>query len=255
MTQETLTNESFKTLWEKELLPKLKSEILKEIKSIRIEFNEFKESLKELNTRCAQIETSQNFISQQFDDTNKVIQETKKQNKALEDKCNHYQMQIGVLTGEVDSLKEDLDELQQYQRRDCLEIVGIPKLRGENPKQLFKELCASIHVDLDDKDISVVHRLPDTKFQKDRIIAKLVHREIKDEIYRSRKNLTGKTTRVIPSINKEIGQAIPRANKIFINESLTSQRKKLFNEAYRFKQNSDYKYLWTQNGKILLREN
>jgi formate dehydrogenase maturation protein FdhE len=110
---------------------------------------------------------------------------------------------INELKEEASSRDEDLDEIQQYSRRDCIEIVGIPRLPRDNPRKLFKELCSLIDIELEDHEISTVHRLPDTKKTKNRMIAKLVRRDMKDRIYQSKKKLVGKTTRTLPSVNTE----------------------------------------------------
>ena len=43
-----------------------------------------------------------------------------------------------------------IDEVQQYSRRDCLEITSIPILPEESPKQLIKEIGTFIDVNVDD---------------------------------------------------------------------------------------------------------
>ena len=43
--------------------------------------------------------------------------------------------------------------------------------------------------------------------------------------------------------------------KIFINESLTSYRKRLFGRIREYKRDNNSKYLWTSNGKIMLKVN
>ena len=45
-----------------------------------------------------------------------------------------------------------------------------------------------------------------------------------------------------------------KANKIYINESLTSYRNRLFVKIHEFKKSNKFKFLWTVNGKISLRE-
>ena len=42
--------------------------------------------------------------------------------------------------------------------------------------------------------------------------------------------------------------------RIYINENLTPYRKRLFNRILEFKRTHNYKYLWTNNGRIMLRE-
>ena len=56
-----------------------------------------------------------------------------------------------------------IDDVQQYLRRDCLEIVGISRAPQDNPKQLVQEVGSLIDVDIGVNDISTAHRLPDTK--------------------------------------------------------------------------------------------
>jgi hypothetical protein len=76
-----------------------------------------------------------------------------------------------------------LDELEQYSRRDCLEITGIPAAVNENPAKLVQELSEVIGLDLVESDISIAHRLPSTKKVKDRLIVKFSRRVKKHEIY------------------------------------------------------------------------
>lgn len=250
---EQLTTTSFKQLWQKELLPSIKKEIRIEIK---VEVDQIKSSINDLTDRYAQIEQSQKFISQKFDELVGSMQQTKKHIQTLECKIKEQDNFIKELKGEASSRDEELDEIQQYSRRDCIEIVGIPHLPRDNPRNIFKELCSSIDVDLEDHEISTVHRLPDTKKVKNRMIAKLVHRDTRERIYQSKKKLVGKNTRILPSVNAELGKSLPNnQTKIFINESLTSTRKKIFSKAYKFKKNNDFKHLWTSNGKILQKEN
>ena len=50
-----------------------------------------------------------------------------------------------------------------------------------------------------------------------------------------------------------MGKSVFSDNKIHINESLTTYRKRLFGKINTFKQQRNHKFLWTANGKILLR--
>ena len=47
-----------------------------------------------------------------------------------------------------------LNELEQYARRDCLEITCIPVVPNDNPALLVRETS-----DLDVNDMSIAHRL------------------------------------------------------------------------------------------------
>ena len=146
-----------------------------------------------------------------------------------------------------------IDEVQQYSRRDCLEITGIPILPEENPKQLIKEIGTLIDVNVEDAHLAAAHRLPDTKNVKHRLIVKFLHRDKREEMYKKRGNLIGKNISNLPSVQAAMGLAATSNNKIHINESLTGYRKQLFGRINDFKRKNNYKYLWTANGKIMLK--
>ena len=63
-----------------------------------------------------------------------------------------------------------------------------------------------------------------------------------------------KSMKDLPSVAKETGKLIQRANKTYINESLTSYRNRLFGRIHEFKKSNKFKFLWTVNGKISLGE-
>lgn len=62
----------------------------------------------------------------------------------------------------------------------------------------MKELGRELNVQLEEGDISTAHRLPDTKSTKNRIIAKFVRRDKKDELYNARKNLRARQPTPFP---------------------------------------------------------
>ena len=144
--------------------------------------------------------------------------------------------------------------IQQYSRRDCLEISGIPILPLDSPANLTQELGQLIGVTLDKQDISIAHRLPDTKSKKNRFIVKFIRREKRDEFYKSRKHLGGKKASELPSVACEMGKSIHQDSVMYINESLTQYRSELFGRINKFKKDNKYKFLWTNNGKIYLRK-
>ena len=73
-------------------------------------------------------------------------------------------------------------------------------------------------------------------------------------MYRNRRKLIGKNTTALLSVREEIGKNILSGSKIHINESLTTYRKRLFGKLHKFKQDNNFKFLWTANGTIYLHE-
>ena len=74
----------------------------------------------------------------------------------------------------------------------------------------------------------------------------------KNEFYKKKKNLIGKKPSLPPSVQVEMGKSVFSDNKIHINESFSTYRKRLFGRINALEKNNNHKILWTANGKILL---
>lgn len=244
---EQLTVKHLRELWEEEFLPAIKSEI----EAVKVQLQS---QIAIVSERLQNIEQKQSSLSSKYDNllvatqgANQKIQELEKSRKDL----------LNATSSLEDSMYGNevaIDDVQQYLRRDCLEIVGIPRVPQDNPNQLVQEVGSLIDVDIGLNDISTTHRLPDTKKVKNRIIVKFVRRDKREEMYKNRRKLIGKNTSALPSVREEIGKSIPSGSKIHINESLTAYRKRLFGKIHKFKQDNNFKFLWTANGTIYLRE-
>ena len=100
---------------------------------------------------------------------------------------------------------------------------------------------------LNENSISTAHWLPDTKKIKNRIVVKFVHRDTREKVYKKRASLMRRSTKDLPSVAKETGKSIQRANKIYINESLTSYRNRLFGRIHKFRKSNKFKFLFYPN--------
>jgi len=214
-------------------------------------------NVKQIEDKITTIETSQQLISNKFDEISKSWASNKKQTeprfKAIEETNKNLQDSVDSTRESLYKLHCEIDEVEQYIRRDCLEFVGLPTVTLDNPKELVKELSNELNVKLEEDDLSTVHRLPDTRSTKNRIIAKFVRRDKKDELYNARKNLKNKTANSIPSIRSD-PNVQDKHGKVYINESLTPYRKKLFGKLCQYKKQHKFKYIWTTNGKIYLKK-
>ena len=159
---------------------------------------ELKSSIKVLTERCNAIEKSQDFVSKKYDTAIAALQSVKSQTANLDKKCttitNSLEEKLGELAGTID--KQDLSlyrvecalhETQQYLRRDCLEINGVPISSYANPNQVG----SLAGVEIDDRHIAAAHKLPASKNVKNRLIVKFIQRDKKEELYKNRKNLVG----------------------------------------------------------------
>ena len=77
---------------------------------------------------------------------------------------------------------------------------------------------------------------------------KFTRRDVKNEFYTNRKKIAGRKISSLKSLVKK-GE-----NKVYISESLTPKRKHLFGAVNNIKKKLNWKFIWTNNGRIYLRE-
>ena len=222
-----ITTEEFKKLLEKALAPLRKS------------IDEVKESEATANSKYDQLLTKMTAYEEGM--------------TALFNENKSLKAELLNTTNQLKALKESFNEPEQYSRRDCLEIRGIPKSGAwEDTNEIIVQLGQKIGVDLKKEDISTSHRLP-TKVKADgerfmvppAIIVKFVSRDVREQIYRARKVLKDLTS-------QDLGYS--EENRIFINESLTQSNKELFRDCLKVKKEKGFKFLWTNGGKIFMRK-
>ena len=175
------------------------------------------------------------------------------------------------LSAIVNQQSEDINNMEQYSRRDCVEISGLPEEPGENTNALTIKVASLMGLNLEEKDISISHRLPSNAQQNQsyssrlrpregsalnkvnpadqypKVIVKFARRGTKDQFYHGRKHLKNKSI-------KDIGLSRFSDNGIFVSESLTLKNKLLFKDCLKFKKENNYKFIWTQNDRIYLRK-
>ncbi|CAG9794185.1 unnamed protein product [Diatraea saccharalis] len=206
------------------------------VMSLRSDNTSFKESLTSINTRLAEMEKSLSFSNERQETFDKQLQSLQ----------NHMEKN-STLPEHIQILEVKLAAIEQ-QARDCnIEIVNLPERRNENLCNIITNLGVIIKQQILPSDIISVHRVPHAD-QKDsrpkNIIAKLSTRILRDNIIaacRSTKNISSEQLGISGSVQR-----------IFINEHLTIQNKRLFRECREKAKLHDYKYVWVKHGVILV---
>ena len=210
MPDQGLSAKELRRIWNDEFLPIIRREI-------KTEILELKSSIKALTERCNELEKSEDFVSKKYDTAIAALQSVKSEISNLDKKhttiVNSLEEKLGELAGTTDRqdqslyrVESALDEAQQYLRRDCLEINGVPISSYENPNQLVKEVGLLAGVEIDDRHIAAAHKLPDSKNVKNRLIVKFIQRDKREELYKHRKNLVGKNISHLPSVEDGNGK-------------------------------------------------
>ena len=120
----------------------LRADVL-EIKQENAKLKKSNENLKALmqkqEMKIADLEKSQEFINEQFEQTKDKLKNQKEDNsKLLSDMKKEFEKQIS-------KIENDYENLEQYNRRDNLELHGVPQTAQENTNQVIIEVLASIN--------------------------------------------------------------------------------------------------------------
>ena len=191
-----------------------------------------------LKAELVVVKESQSFICEKYDCLKESYDKLLKENEELKSQSKELKNQSEV---------EKLDRLEQYGRRQNLEIVGIPVQDGENTNAIVIEVAKLLDVSLTPEQISTSHRLPakNPENLSPPIIARFTNRDVRNKIYANRK-----ATRTASLVNF----SVPRTEKVYVNENLTRPRKKLFWLTKQKAKKIGFKYFWTTNGNIFVKQ-
>ena len=139
----------------------------------------------------------------------------------MQGEVNDLKHEDEKLSARVKRLEEQLEikteELEQYSRRACLVITGVPESKQEDTRAIVNNFCRDkLGVELLQRDLARTHRLGSRKEEVNGkmisrlIIAKFTTYEVRDLVFRYKRKL------------KDSGHAV--------FESLTTRNAKLYNE-------------------------
>ena len=128
------------------------------------------------------------FIAKKFDQY-----ETERQEK--EKIINDLQGKVSEISNEIEVLKNSLDRQQQYSRRNCVLIHGIPEQKGEDmDEQALKIIREELGETVEKSDLDRAHRIGAFKEDKSRfrsIIVKFSRYNVREKVFKNKKKLKG----------------------------------------------------------------
>lgn len=215
------------------LLEELKSEVFQEFKSFKREMEELRVSMQ--------------FLSDTVEKVNETMTEIKRDNTALKRENEELRLTSIKLSTSVVELQDRVRTLEQYTRKNNLEISGIPVTPNESVQEIIKDVGAALGVAVDVQQINAAHRVP--SFRRDKassIVIQFHSRSTKDswiEKYRLKKTL----------IASEVNSAYPK-NKVYVSEHLSPSNKQFLSKLKLKCREIGYKFAWHRDGKFYVRK-
>lgn len=142
----------------------------------------------------------------------------------------------------VYNLETQVDDIEQYSRRNCLRVSGLTERHDEDTDKLILDLAKELDINLSITDIDRSHRLgrPAVPGGRPRqIIVKFTSYRARDMLFSKRKVMKDK----------------PGFSHTYINEDLTYKRSQMLYEARQAMKAKDITGAWSFDGKLYVRDN
>ena len=181
------------------------------------------------------------------------LQKAKDENKVLKNLLATTNNKMKVTFENLEKQKEDsdrlweeLDNLEQYTRKNSLEIRGIPQDAYPNTEAAVIKVAEALNVTIEPEDIEFSHKLKHGRG----IIVKFCNDKTKSKLYRERTKLKDvRISDLFPSY-PSTGQ---QQQRVFIHESLTAYRRNIVDEANKRRRDGTLFSVWTLDGKIFVK--
>lgn len=164
------------------------------------------------------------------DSTEKIdIRSLQKEIAALKDTVKNLENKVEVLESRLEVsqnantlLSNEVDNLQQYSRRNCLIVSGIPVKNKETEKELKEQLQKELH-DLNinpnqfENEYDKMHRIGKKDGNKQNLIIRFRSHQFPSNIYYNRKLIKNRTVKVKPSLTKRRTDMLREAEEMSRN--------------------------------------
>ncbi|XP_078369155.1 uncharacterized protein LOC144653117 [Oculina patagonica] len=201
-----------------------------------------------LSNEVGELKSSFNRLETELLTTKTTLIKVQNTNKELRVELDAAKRKISQQREEIDGLQDGIDDLEQYSRKNSLEIVGVPVSIRDNEGAVLK-IARALNVDMKPEDIDICHRVRRKKSNP--IIARFVSHKVKTKLYKQRVQL--KHVNFSDLFPDATAADRVQANKIFINENLTAFRRELLGKAHARKQELSLLGIWTIDGKMFVK--
>lgn len=194
-----------------------------------------------------------NCLAKSIDDTKAFLfSKFKELEENLRVKITVLSDENEVLKSQVFNLTSRVERFEQSALNDCVDIVGIPYNKDLNQlrQSVLNILRDTMKTDITDNNIITCYQ---KKIQSENKINNIVclkfdSRNSKSAVMKAKQNLKNKSVTFINEKEEETH------SKVFINHSLTQNKRYLLKCATKCKTECNVKYLWIRNGNIFMRK-
>ena len=175
------------------------------------------------------------FNEKELRDIKDSLKKASKAKTSLREELTKTKKELQSTKQELDKEKEEtlkvwcaFDDLEQYTRKNSLEIHGIPEHVYSDTESAVIKVANALQVNIQPDDIEISHKLKGKEGRRP-IIVKFCSHKSKSKLYKERTKL--QRVKITDNFPSHIPAAESNQVRIYINENLTPYRKDLLKEA------------------------
>ena len=163
----------------------------------------------------------------------KEVNIVKKENSELKKMVN-------TLEQKVMKLERDVDDGEQYSRRNSVRISGVGESSEEDTDRIILNIAKDLEADITLNDIDRSHRVGKSRNGRPRAII------VKFTSYRARRALYSKRMNL---------RHLNAGRNVFVNEDLTARRSELLFSARKYVKSKQLKTAYSSDGRVYVKDN
>lgn len=201
------------------------------------------ETVESIKNELLDLKTSCEFNSAKIDEFENKLKRVEVMSSELQgvNDC------LNSTTKDVAALMQDNARREQWARLNNVEIKGVPIKKDENLFSILENLSKAIGYQLPKTQINYVARVPTHNPKSKHIIVSFINRYIKDEFMAA-----ARLKKIITGSDLGFGDS---TLKIFVNDHLTAENKKLLTMVKSTAKEKNVSYVWVKHSKIHVRKN
>lgn len=204
-------------------------------------------TLSDISKQNKQILEKLNIFDEKYDGVNQRM-------KTLEEENMSLKADMNIIKGLIKNIETEVT--QKLKNSRVITVHGIPLKKNENLKSYIMRICEILKVNIKIEQIIDCRRMgtnttlasTSTPIIIAEFTTDVVMKTIMDS-YKSNGPL------FLNQLNGDTSRDSDEFGKVFINEYLNSTTKQLFDETKKIQKTLKIKYVWIQNGQLLLRMN
>ena len=201
----------------------------------------------EISTLISELNDIKMYFSSQLEiQKQEIIEQLTKENILLKSELSSLQEKDQKKTKLITLLEKDVVDLQQYIRRNNVEICGIPdSIEQKDLEQTVIKIAESIGVDVYEDDIEACHRLKSKNSVPQKTIVRFVNRRTCEALHTNKFKL--KETKSKKNLAK-----IDLKGNIYINANLSPYNRFLWGKCKKLYNDNKIDRFWVYNGNIFI---